>query len=374
MDLNTIKAMERIARTDHTVISLGQGIPSDRLESALQEAAIKAAVYGVADAYSDPQGLIELRSAVAHGTREEGMAYSTDEIIVTVGAIEAINVAVRSALTSTKRKIIIPTPAYSAYFSLVALAGGEVVDLPTNRECNWRLNLDLLERMVGQDTAAILLSNPNNPTGTVYDKTTLQTVADIAKSAGIPLIIDEVYRHMTFKKRFYTPAQEPEYKDTVIRIMSFSKDFNMTGWRAGYIQASQQRIPELVSIHDNLVNCAPVVSQYVALAAQQNAQVIYKNNLSKYVARREQMTGWLDKCADYLDYTMPDAGYFFFPKLKSDINTVLVANELAAHGVVVIPGSTFGASGEGYLRLCFGRSESSIDGGMERVLSYFEAQ
>lgn len=374
MELNTIKTMERIARTNRNVISLGQGIPSDTLEPTLQEAAIKAAVYGIADAYSDPQGIVELRSEITRATHNEGIDYTPDEVLITVGAIEAINVAVRSALTSVKRKIIIPTPAYSAYFSLVKLAGGEVQDLPTSLEDNWTINLDLLRRMVERDTAAILLSSPNNPTGTVYDRATLQSITDIAAAAGIPLIIDEVYRHMTFDRQFYSPAEDPQYKDTVIRIMSFSKDFNMTGWRAGYIQASMSRMSEMVSIHDNLVNCAPVISQYVALAAQQNAQSIYKSNLTKYTARRRQMAGWLERCADYLDYEVPDAGYFFFPKLKANKSTSLIADELAAHSVVVIPGSSFGLSGEGHLRLCFGRSEAAIDGGMERFLSYLEAQ
>lgn len=368
MTIDIIKSMERIARTTPSVISLGQGIPSGQMHPKLQDAAIKATVFGQADAYSDPQGTIELRTAIARHAATENIYYSADEVIVTVGAIEAVNVALRSVITASRKSIIIPTPTYSAYFSLTELAGGTVVPHATNADDNWTLDIEQIKQQITDDTAAILLSSPNNPTGTVYDKATLRHLAQVAKDAGIALIIDEVYRHMTFTTEVYSPAEDLEFKQTVIRIMSLSKDFNMTGWRVGYIQAAPQRIEQLVSIHDSLVNCAPVVSQHVAVAAMTHAEMLLEYNKRTLMKRRDRMATWLDRMSDVLEYRLPDAGYFFFARIKTGVDSVAFASKLAEGGVIVIPGAAFGENGEGYVRICFGRSLDAIDGGMERIL------
>jgi aminotransferase len=374
MKLDTIKAMERIARGDSSVISLGQGIPSGQLDTVLQQAAIEAVKKGCADAYSDPQGLLELRQVIAASTHnDEGLNYKENEIIITVGAIEAINVAIRSALTDTRKKVIIPTPAYSAYFSLVTSAGGTVRQLPLNELSGWTLPVKRLKRSLTKDTAAILLCNPNNPTGVVYDKETLRQVAQLAKDADVPLIIDEVYRHILYDGNdFYSPAEDDEFKDTVIRIMSFSKDFNMTGWRVGYIQASQTRIPHLTAIHDGFVNCSSVISQYVAIAAMQESKRIFTSNQRLYTRRKQQMQAWLERVKGVAGYHVPAAGYFFFPRLKSDLNSYKAAREFAKQGIVTIPGSAFGAGGEGHIRLCFGRSSEAINQGMQKLVQYYD--
>ena len=175
---------------------------------------------------------------------------------------------------------------------------------------------------------------------------------------------------MIFDIEFYSPAEDSEFKDTVIRIMSLSKDFNMTGWRVGYIQAAPQRIEQLVSIHDSLVNCAPVVSQYVAVAAMTHAEMLLERNKRALIKRRDYMAMWLDQLTDVLEYRLPDAGYFFFARIKTDIDSMTFARKLAEHGVIVIPGAAFGESGEGHVRICFGRSLEAIDGGMERILKF----
>lgn len=376
MKLDTIKAMERIARKDSSVISLGQGIPAGQLDSVLQQAAIEAVKKGCADAYSDPQGLLELRQAIAASTHDnEKLNYTENEIIITVGAIEAINVAIRSNITDARKKVIIPTPAYSAYFSLVASAGGTVIQLPLNELNGWTLPVKRLKRCLTKDTAAILLCNPNNPTGVVYDKETLRQVALLAQEAGVSLIIDEVYRHILYEGNdFYSPAEDDEFKDTIIRVMSFSKDFNMTGWRVGYIQASQKRIPHLTAIHDSFVNCSSVISQYVALAAVQESKRIFASNQRLYARRKQEMQAWLERVKGIAGYHMPAAGYFFFPRLELDLNSYKVAQEFAKRGIVTIPGSAFGTGGEGHIRLCFGRSSEAINKGMQKLVHYYDTK
>lgn len=375
MKLDTIKAMERIARHDTTVISLGQGIPSGTMDAALKQAAINAVNYGIADSYSDPQGMYELRSAISQSTAAENMIYSPDEILVTSGAIEAINVAIRSVVTEKRSEIIIPTPTYSAYFSVVTQNGGTVVDYQTTPNNNWQIDCDVVKDLINPHTAAVLLCNPNNPTGTVYDKATIHQLAQLAKDSGIVLIIDEVYRHMMHDDTpFYSPAEDTSYKDSIIRIMSFSKDFMMTGWRVGYIQSSVSRIKDMVSIHDTLVNCTPVVSQHVAVAALKHQDRILTANAAIYRARLAQMSTLLATSAPELAVTSPMAGYYLFAKLPGSLPSRIVAEQLAGVGVIVIPGSAFGSAGEGYVRICFGRSAAAITAGIERMHRYYAAQ
>jgi aminotransferase len=374
MQLDTIKAMERLARQDESVISLGQGIPASNLDIVLRQAAIKVIQAGSADAYSDPQGLLELRRAIARQTASENVHYSVEETIITAGAIEAINVALRSVITPERPVVIIPTPSYSAYFALVEQAHGTVRQLPLDESRGWALSLGRLKKQIDKNVAAILLCNPNNPTGTIHDRQTMQGVAEIASSAGVPLIIDEVYRHITYQPGFYSPAEATTYRNTVIRVMSFSKDFAMTGWRVGYIQAAASRIPRLTAIHDSLVNCAPVISQYVALAALEESKRIFASNQQLYQQRRLEMQKWLDATTGIEDYTIPAGGYFFFPRLVPGQTSNHVAKELVARGVATVPGDAFGAGGEGHIRLCFGRSSEAIQQGMQRVVQYYQTK
>lgn len=374
MKLNTIKSMERLARRDDNIISLGQGIPASPTDPALREAAGAAIARGDADAYSDPQGIFELREAIARATAEEGMDYTADETLVTAGAIEAIGIALRSVISPIRRKVLLPTPAYSAYFSVIAQEGGEVVEVPTCMSDGWALPAEKLVEYMDDDVAAVLICNPNNPTGTVYSRASLEAVVHYAQQAGVTVILDEVYRHFIYDEAsFYSPAEVSSYKDSIIRVMSFSKDFNMTGWRVGYLQASAVRMDKLTALHDSMINCAPVVSQYVALEALRHAPRIYAENRRTYSRRRTQMANWLESLGGRIRYQLPQAGYFFFPMLLDEHESQTASMRLAHAGVVVLPGSAFGESGEGHVRLCFGRSEVSIDEGMRRLVGYYGA-
>jgi aminotransferase len=373
MTLDTIKKMERIARNSSTVISLGQGIPSENLHSSLQQCAVETILSGRADAYSDPQGLIELREEISRQCAEENMHYQANETIVTVGAIEAINVALRSVITNKRNEVIVITPAYSAYFKLIQIAGGTVKQVATSARNDWGLPLEALRDSITNKTAAVLLSSPNNPTGKIYSKAELDELARYIADSKSTLIIDEVYRHISFGKQVYSPCESEEFKDFIIRVMSLSKDFNMTGWRIGYIQSSQRAINAMTQLHDAFVNCAPVVSQYVAIEALKESKSIYQDNLLKYAQRRGQMERLLKRCSEKLVYKRPDAGYFYFVKILNG-SSHDDAHALARAGVIVIPGEAFGQSGEGYLRICFGRSPESIENGMQKILKYYNVQ
>ena len=374
MRLNTIKEVERLARADAGIISLGQGIPFLPVDQAVRQQVVDVIKRGSADAYSDPQGLVLLRQKISTQLAAEGMQYRADELIVTAGAIEALNVALKSVVTEAKDEVIVPTPVYAAYFQLVAAAGGRAVSVRLKEESGWTLDVDKLASSVTARTSAILLCHPNNPTGSLYDRATLTAICDMAIDRGLTVIIDEVYRNMLYGgDDFYSPAMDAKYKRCLIRVMSFSKDFSLTGWRVGYLQADRSRIASMVALHDSLINCAPVVAQYAAIAALDNFDRIITSNQVLYAANRQVMAEALSELTDYLDFTEPCGGYFFFPKLKQAEDGGLIARELATRaGVAVVPGEAFGPGGEGRLRLCFGRSEAAVREGMQRITTYFK--
>lgn len=371
MELNTIKKMERFARQDSEVISLGQGIPALPVHPHIKAQIVKAVHSGVADQYSDPQGIPELRRAIAARLVHEGMRYSPEEIIMTAGAIEALGVAVRSVVNERRKKVIVPTPVYSAYFKLVEVAGGETIEVPLDEKNAWRPDADEIVNEIDETTAAVLLCNPNNPTGTVYSRKDLERICVEAQQKGVCVIVDEVYRNMVYdQKPFYSPATDPRFKDTVIRVMSFSKDFSLTGWRVGYLHASIARIPRLLGIHDTLINCTPVISQYAALAALEVYDEIVAQNLTQYEKQRQFMASGMKKLSDMLDFVMPAGAYFFFPRIVSGSPSQQTALEiLEKSGVVTVPGNSFGMGGEGHLRLCFGRDEASIEKAIVRLVA-----
>ena len=373
MKLNTIKAVERLARTDAGIVSLGQGIPSLPVDPAIRQHVSEIMTSGQADAYSDPQGLPELREKIATQAAREGIVYGADEVIVTAGAIEALNVALKCVIDAERDEVIVPTPVYAAYFQLVAVAGGKVVPVRLDEDEDWKLDIEKLRAAFTDRTAAIMLCHPNNPTGSLYDRATLQTICDLAVARGLMVIIDEVYRHMLYgEEEFYTPAMEEKYKGCLIRVMSFSKDFSLTGWRVGYLQADRSKIASLVALHDTLINCAPVIAQYAAMAALDNFDRIIEENNLTYTANRRVMADILSELSEHLAYSEPSGGYFFFPRLKDTEDSSQVARWMALKsGVVVVPGEAFGPGGEGHVRICFGRSDEAVREGMRRIKTYF---
>ena len=357
MKLNMIKAVERLARADQTIISLGQGIPSLPVDQNIRQKVLDAIMSGDVDAYSDPQGIIALREKIAVQAKNDGMNYSIDEIVITAGAIEALNVALRSVVTKGRNEVIVPTPVYAAYFQLIETAGAVTVPIRLQEENDWTLDIRQIKAAINEHTTAIMLCHPNNPTGTLYDRPTLKAICDMAIAHNVTVIIDEVYKNMLYDNDdFYSPAMEQKYKKCLIRVMSFSKDFSLTGWRVGYLQADRSRIPSIVALHDALINCAPVAAQYAAMAALDNFDRIVASNRLLYAANRQHMANALAQLSDYVEYSEPHGGYFFFPKLKQPAKSTWIAERLALKaGVVVVPGDAFGPGGEGHLRLCFGR-------------------
>lgn len=372
MQLSAIKYMESFARNRKDVISLSQGVPFFQSDDAIRKSVVEAILSDKVDKYADPQGLLPLRNAIHTRLLGEHMQYDPDEIIVTAGAMEGLSACVL-ALTNPADEIIIPTPSYTAFFNLSDVAHLKISMVPLAEKAGWSLDLDLLKKAITKQTRAIVVCSPNNPTGSIYQKETLKEICSLAKSKNIFVILDETYRNMIYdSENLYTPAMEDKYKDIIIRVVSMSKDFALTGWRIGYIHADRSIITRILPVHDVLVNCAPVVSQYAGLAALQNERRIITEHQRILKDQREIMGLYLAKLREYLDFVMPMSAYFYFVKVYGLTDDVSFCMDLLEKNrVAVVPGSDFGQGGEGHIRLCFGRKKDDIIEGMERLTAYF---
>ncbi len=384
MDVSAIKQMELMAAARGDVVSLAQGIPSFDTPEVVKAAAVRAIGDGRAAAYSLTYGLAELRQAIAADLARDGMDYDWErEIVVTCGAAEAIAASLRALIGSERREVIVPAPSYASYPGMVRAAGGMVryVELEeTDR--GWRLDVEDLRAMMGPQTAAVLLANPNNPTGHCYSREELVAVAEAAAEVGAYVICDEVYRDFVFGEdgtwgvgegvqecgRWWSPAMEKGFGQTVIRVFSFSKAFAMTGWRVGYVHGAAEVMGRIVGVHDGLVTCAPVVSQYAAVAALTEGRPAVAAFCRALQERRDRLCRWLDSRADLFRYRRPEAAYFVLARLVGEADDWAFARRLLDEaGVAVVPGSAFGPGGEGRVRLCFGRSEADLAEAMERI-------
>lgn len=366
--------MEREALSNPEVISLSQGIPFRSSDMRIRIAATEAIWRGDADSYSDPQGLYDFRRSIATELAKEGMQYRPSEIIVTAGAIEGLSIALRSVVSDGRDEVVVPCPVYAAYFKAIESARGQAVPVELDENQGWKLDIEAVKRSVSPRTAAILLCNPNNPTGSIYDEATLKSLAQIAVAKGFTLIIDEVYKNMLYDTgQWYTPAMGESFRPAIIRIVSFSKDFSLTGWRVGFVHADSARIPQLLALHDTLVNCAPVVSQYAAIAALKFQDEIIAGNTKLYQKNLALMQSRLDGLSNFLVYIPPKGAYFLFPKLRGVSDSVKFAEHLLKEQkVAMVPGSAFGPGGEGHVRICFGRSPEAVRLGMDRFEKYIK--
>lgn len=372
--LSSIKRIEGMAKQIPGVISLAQGIPSFPSHKLIRKRVIRAINEGKVDKYSDVAGLIELRTAFSKSlVGKSNIFYNPfSEIIVTAGGLEALSA---TALTFFNRgdEVIVFTPSYPYYERIIQMTKAKMVSVRLDEQKAWRLNVDEFRKKINSRTKAIIICNPNNPTGSILSKKDLNTIGILTQRQKILIIEDSIYENFYFGKddlpNLYSQKQ---FRKNVIRIVSMSKDFSLSGWRIGFIHADKDLISKILPTHDNLINCAPVVSQYAALGALENGEKILSEYFERYRKRRDLMANFLEKCKPYLDFVLPQGAYYFFPKvIGCDNAEQLCFDILKKAKVAVVPGDDFGPGGKGHIRLCFGKTEEEIREGMNRLISYF---
>jgi aminotransferase len=383
INLSPIKEMELRASRIPGVVSLAQGVPSFDTPEMIKRAAIEAIEKGKVAKYSLAPGLLELREVIVQKLEKENKFYDfEEEVIVTAGSIEAIT-ATMLAILSPGDEVLVPDPTYTSYQPAIRVAGGVPVFVPLDEENHWAFNIAELEKRITPKTKALLFCNPNNPTGTIFTRNQLHAVAQLAIKHDFYILSDEVYKDFIFdsEEKFYSLAEMRGIRDRLVYIFSFSKAYAMTGWRIAYLATHHDLAKKILGVHDVLVTCAPVVSQYAALAALEMAEEELAKYHAIYKQRRDLICERLDKLKNIFEYQKPDSAYFVFPYIKEDIlqkiapgggSTEFAIELLEKAKVATVPGAAFGPVGENHIRMCFGRSEEDINTAFDRLDKFFK--
>ncbi|MDD3946681.1 MAG: aminotransferase class I/II-fold pyridoxal phosphate-dependent enzyme [Clostridia bacterium] len=354
-------------------VSLGVGEPDFRTPYFIGERAIKSIKDGRTQ-YTSNNGKRELRELISeYLTVRFGIDYAPDEVLVTVGASEGIDLAMR-AILETNDEVLIPEPSFVSYAPCVLLAGGVPVPIECREKDGFAVTPEAIERAATAKTKAILLSYPNNPTGAVMTKEQIEAIAPIIIKHDLLLLSDEIYAELTYGALHFSPASIPELRERCVYLNGFSKAFAMTGWRLGYLCAPKPIYEVMYKIHQYSVMCAPTMSQYAGIAA-------LKQSLEDGFATICEMRDSYDKRRRYMVKALREIGLTCFePKgafyLFPYVGHLGVDGEAFAMGllekekIVVVPGSAFGESGRDYVRISYAYSMQKLVTATEKIHKY----
>jgi aminotransferase len=321
--------------------------------------------------------LAELREEIALSLQKENLTYDPEtEIIVTAGSIEGLTASVLAS-TEPGDEVIVPSPTYASYRGSLGIGGCIPRYVELDEDNNFDFHVDRVREAITRKTKAILYCSPNNPTGTLYSEEKTRAIIDLAIRHNLTVIIDEVYKDFYYTAdKHFTPASIPEARDRVIRVCSFSKAYAMTGWRVGFVHADANRIRKILKFHDAMVTCAPVVSQYGAIAALRFGEPFLEEFKREFKRRRDYAISMLDQMSHVLDYQLPRATYFVFPRIKDTVplaqnSTKLAYDILERARVAVVPGIAFGPSGEAHVRMTYGKEMEDLQEAFKRLQEYF---
>ena len=349
------------------VISLGVGEPDFVTPWHICEAAIYTIEKGYT-MYTSNKGLPELRAELAnHLNSRFGLSYDPeDEILVTVGVSEGLDLALR-AILNPGDEVIIPDPCYVAYPACVTLAGGIPVQVPTTEDNNFAIMADDIEQRITQRTKAILLGYPANPTGAVLSKEGLVGIAELAKRHNLLVISDEVYGRLVYGTEHTCIAALPGMRERTVLLNGFSKAYAMTGWRIGFAASGAEIVGAMTKIHQYTMLCAPTMGQMAAIEALKSGDGEVEAMVKEYDRRRKVMVKGLRDIG--LSCFEPRGAFYAFPSIKV---TGMTSEEFAEkllveEKVAVVPGSAFGRCGEGYIRCCYAASLTEIEEALKRM-------
>ncbi|HEY7781605.1 MAG TPA: aminotransferase class I/II-fold pyridoxal phosphate-dependent enzyme [Ktedonobacterales bacterium] len=359
-----------IVATRPEVISLGVGEPDFVTPDAIRRAGIAAIERGDTH-YTSNYGTLELREAIAaHLERLYGVRYDPrTEIMVTVGVSEAVDVALR-ALLDPGDEVVIPDPGYVAYDADVIFAGGSVVPVPTRVEDEFEVKAAAIETALTPRAKVVLLGNPNNPTGAVIERPELERIAAIAARRDLIVLCDEVYSRLVYGGAHTCIAALPGMRERTILVDGFSKAYAMTGWRIGYACAPAHILEAMLKVHQYAIMCAPTMSQAAALEALTNGEPEVLAMVADYDRRRRLMVDGLNAAG--LSCYEPRGAFYAFPSITPTglTSEVFAERLLFDEGVAVVPGSAFGAAGEGFVRCAYCTATEKIERALERIARF----
>lgn len=372
---SAIHEMTRLSKEVEDAAFLSWAKPTSDTPEHIKEAAVAAIRDGRVGGYSENAGLLELRKEIVKKLkRDNNINANVSQILTTVGAIEGLSAAVM-ALIDPGDEVILPSPTYSTHIRQVVIASGTPVLVPTIEEEGFILNIKAVKEAITPRTKAIIYCSPSNPTGTVFQEKQLRQLADIALEYNLTVITDEAYEYFIFDDhRHFSIASIPEMRKHTVSCFTFTKTYAMTGWRLGYLHTDEELIPHITKAHIPFAICAPVVSQYAAIAALKGSQDCVKEFKRHYLAVRNLMCERLDRLDSVFAYQKPGGSYLMFPKilLKEGRDSAAFCEKLLREAKVsTTPGVAFGPTGQGHLRMSFCVPEAEVDKAFDRMDDYF---
>ena len=367
-----IRKLFDIANEIPDVISLGVGEPDFDTPWHIREEGMYSLQKG-RTFYTSNAGLQELRDEIcAYIERRYGLKYdSKDEIVVTVGGSEAIDIAFRAILNHGD-EVIYPEPCFVSYEPCIRLSDGVPVAIPLTAETEFRLTPELLEAAITPKTKALFISYPNNPTGAVMARKDLEPIARIVKEHDLLVITDEIYSELSYNGDHFSIASLPGMQERTILINGFSKAYAMTGWRLGYALAPKNIMEYMLKIHQFAIMSAPTTSQYAAVAAIRDGDDDIEMMRESYNQRRRYLMHAFKKMG--LPCFEPYGAFYVFPDISEfgmsseDFSTAL----LMAEKVAVVPGSAFGACGDRHVRISYAYSLDELKEATKRISRFIK--
>ena len=378
-EMSLIKLMELKAKNMWKwVVSLSQGIPWYDMPDELKKSLCDYTNNTKAKDYTLSQWILELREKIVDLYNPKYWShFNSDEVLITSGAIEGISSLLLTLITKPTDEVLMLEPTYASYTNIIKITWAKHVSCPLNKKF-W-INFKKFKESINENTRAIVLVNPNNPTGTFIELDEIEKILKYIKWKNIYLITDEVYNYFLFDKvkwkNFSHLKLFDKYKKHLVVINSWSKSFWITGWRIGYMIANKYLIKQVLKIHDSLVTCAPSHSQY---AVMQNLDILFKywEKINRQLEkRRDFVVEELWKMSKYIEFEIPKGSYYIFPKFKytkEDYRECMRILEKVK--LSLVPGSTFWKWWKGHFRICYGRDMKSLRIWLERLKKYFETK
>ncbi len=353
--------------TIEDVISLGVGEPDYVTPEPISRAAIRSIERGDTH-YTSNYGLLELRERLsAHLERLYGVRYDPrTEIVITSGSSEALDVALR-ALLDPGDEVLCADPGYVAYLPATLMAGGSFVPVPTYAANDFRLLPHDIESVITPRTKALLLGYPSNPTGATMGREDLLAVSEVARKHDLAVISDELYDRMTYVGEHTCFASLAGMAERTVLLGGFSKAYAMTGWRLGWVAAPAELAEAVMKVHQYVMMSAPTASQYAAVAALDEGESFVEEMVAEYDRRRRLIVDGFRAIG--LPTFEPKGAFYSFPDISvTGLDSVSFSERLLAEErVAVVPGSAFGACGEGYVRACYASGYEQIERALERI-------
>lgn len=354
------------------VISLTVGQPDFVTPWHIRVAAIES-LEGGKTYYTSNAGTMELREEISNYMRRRfGLDYTAkDEVIVTVGGSEAIDMAMR-ALLNPGDEVIIPQPAFVCYGPIASLAGGVPVYVNTKEENKFKLTAEELKSVITPKTKLLVLPYPNNPTGAIMTEEDLEEIAEVLRGTDIMVLSDEIYCELTYGRNHTSIASLDGMRERTVIASGFSKSYAMTGWRLGYTIAPREITKQMLKIHQYAIMCAPTTSQFAAVEALRCGDDDIEMMKKEYNRRRRYITGGLRGLG--IECFEPEGAFYVYPNIsKFGMTSEEFAQRLMNEtGVAIVPGTAFGDCGEGFARISYAYSVEHIAKALDRIEKFIK--